>query len=219
MATAKESADQLDALEDLAQFPLMEALIGRRSRRFGLGGEIPDGVLAYKSKHEPMPLSELERSLVLASIGALSCLLGDAALRAADSPVTVLSATQRRAVQPVVRGDVEVVPIDAVLVSHAHFDHLHRPSLRAIARHSRRRSKRTPVIIVPEHVGDLVSDLLASDADIELVTRESGLAGQMGIQGVPAFVLQGKYMLVGAQDTAVLLRVFDKVQAKDAAAG
>lgn len=67
--------------------------------------------------------------------------------------------------------------------------------------------------------GDLVADLLASDADIELVTRESGLAGQMGIQGVPAFVLQGKYMLVGAQDTDVLLRVFDKVQAKDAAAG
>src|SRR6516165_5507494 len=34
----------------------------------------------------------------------------------------------------------DLPPIDAVLVSHAHFDHLHRPSLRAIARLSRWRS-------------------------------------------------------------------------------
>lgn len=66
---------------------------------------------------------------------------------------------------------------------------------------------------------ELVTELLASDADIELVTREAGLAGQMGISGVPAFVLQGKYVLVGAQDTDVLLRVFDKVREKEAAAG
>ena len=58
-----------DALEHLAGFPLVEALFGRRSRRFGLGGEIPDGPLAYKSKHEPLPLTELERALVLASMG------------------------------------------------------------------------------------------------------------------------------------------------------
>src|SRR5208337_345611 len=50
-------------------------------------------------------------------------------------------------------------PIDAVLVSHAHFDHLHRPSLRAIARLSRRKSGKRPAIIVPRHVRDLVSDL------------------------------------------------------------
>jgi hypothetical protein len=57
------------ALEDLAGFPLMEALFGRRSRRFALGDEIPDGPLAYKSKHEPVPLTELELALVLASMG------------------------------------------------------------------------------------------------------------------------------------------------------
>ena len=32
-------------------------------------------------------------------------------------------------------------------------------------------------------------------------------------------VLEGKYVLVGAQDTDVLLRVFDKVREKQAAAG
>jgi L-ascorbate metabolism protein UlaG (beta-lactamase superfamily) len=49
--------------------------------------------------------------------------------------------------------------IDAVLISHAHFDHLHRPSLRAIAWLTRRKTGKRPMIIVPRHVRDLVSDL------------------------------------------------------------
>jgi L-ascorbate metabolism protein UlaG (beta-lactamase superfamily) len=53
----------------------------------------------------------------------------------------------------------DLPPLDAVLVTHAHFDHLHRPSLRALARHSRARSGAAPVLIVPEHVSDLVFDL------------------------------------------------------------
>ncbi len=53
----------------------------------------------------------------------------------------------------------DLPPIDAVLVSHAHFDHLHRPSLRAIARLTRWQSGKRPQIIVPKHVRDLVSDL------------------------------------------------------------
>ena len=53
----------------------------------------------------------------------------------------------------------DLPPIDAVLVSHAHFDHLHRPSLRAIARLTRWQNGKRPQIIVPRHVRDLVSDL------------------------------------------------------------
>lgn len=53
----------------------------------------------------------------------------------------------------------DLPPIDTVLVTHAHFDHLHRPSLRAIARLTRRRTGSAPVIVVPKHVADLVSDL------------------------------------------------------------
>jgi hypothetical protein len=60
---------QTAALQGLAQFPLVAALLGRRSRRFALGDEIPDGPLAYRSEHEAMPLTELERLLVLGAMG------------------------------------------------------------------------------------------------------------------------------------------------------
>ena len=41
--------------------------MGRRSRRFGLGMEIPSGPLAYKSEHEPVPLAEDEEFLLIAA--------------------------------------------------------------------------------------------------------------------------------------------------------
>lgn len=52
-------------LQRAMSFPLIEALLGRRSRRFGLGMNLPDGPLAYASKHEPLPLSESEQMLLL----------------------------------------------------------------------------------------------------------------------------------------------------------
>src|SRR3954470_10187914 len=53
----------------------------------------------------------------------------------------------------------DLPPIDAVLVTHAHFDHLHRPSLRAIARSTLRKSAKRPAIIVARNMKDLVFDL------------------------------------------------------------
>jgi L-ascorbate metabolism protein UlaG (beta-lactamase superfamily) len=49
--------------------------------------------------------------------------------------------------------------IDAVLLTHAHMDHLNRPSLRAILREMRRRGLPAPVAIVPKRVEDLILDL------------------------------------------------------------
>ena len=54
-------------LETALSFPLIEALHGRRARRFSLGAEIPDGPLRFKSRYEPMPLTDLETMLVLTS--------------------------------------------------------------------------------------------------------------------------------------------------------
>ena len=52
-------------LTEVLNFPLVQGLFGRRSRRFGFGMEIPSGPVAYKSQHEPMPLSDLERALLV----------------------------------------------------------------------------------------------------------------------------------------------------------
>ena len=54
-------------LDDLFEYPLLGAIFGRRSRRFGLGMELPSGPLAFESKAEPLPLSDLERSLLVAA--------------------------------------------------------------------------------------------------------------------------------------------------------
>jgi hypothetical protein len=54
-------------LDELRDFPLMQAIFGRRARRFGLGMEIPSGPLAYVSQREPVPLSELEKALLIAA--------------------------------------------------------------------------------------------------------------------------------------------------------
>jgi len=54
-------------LKDLMAFGLVDALLGRRSRRVFMGAEIPDGVFAYKSRSKPVALSDLEKFLVVAA--------------------------------------------------------------------------------------------------------------------------------------------------------
>src|ERR671919_2555338 len=68
----KQPTNTEDTLAELLTFPLMEAIIGRRSRRFCLGAEIPDGVFAFKSKHAPVPLNELEQMLLLSTMGGVT---------------------------------------------------------------------------------------------------------------------------------------------------
>jgi hypothetical protein len=73
MISDKEQSDNLEnTVSELLRFPLMEALIGRRSRRFCMGAEIPDGIFAFKSKQKPMPLSELEQLILLSSMGGVT---------------------------------------------------------------------------------------------------------------------------------------------------
>ncbi len=51
--------------DDALSFLLVQALFGRRARRFSRGGAIPDGYFRYSSGHEAVPLSALEQMLVL----------------------------------------------------------------------------------------------------------------------------------------------------------
>jgi predicted DsbA family dithiol-disulfide isomerase len=50
----------------------------------------------------------------------------------------------------------------------------------------------------------VVEALLPSDADVEAVQNEIATASRMGITGVPCFLLEGKYAVMGAQDAATL---------------
>jgi hypothetical protein len=54
-------------LQNVWQYPLFEALYGRRSRRFGVGFEIAEGPFPYKSEQSPLPLSEHEEALLVAA--------------------------------------------------------------------------------------------------------------------------------------------------------
>ena len=62
--------------------------------------------------------------------------------------------------------------------------------------------------------GTLVAELLASDKDVELIRSEIAQASQMGIQGVPMFIFNGKSGVSGAQGAEVLAGVIDKLQAE-----
>ena len=63
---------------------------------------------------------------------------------------------------------------------------------------------------------DIVRELLAGDADKELIRREDMTARELGIQGVPSFVINSKWVMVGAQEPETLVRMFDKLLAKEA---
>jgi predicted DsbA family dithiol-disulfide isomerase len=67
--------------------------------------------------------------------------------------------------------------------------------------------------------GDLVSALLAGDADLESVEREAGLANEMGITGVPTFIFDSKFMISGAREPELLVRVIDRALEAEAVIG
>ena len=61
--------------------------------------------------------------------------------------------------------------------------------------------------------GELVEELLSSDADRESVEREDTMARKIGINGVPTFLIGGTVLVNGAQDAEHLVRVIDRVAA------
>lgn len=65
-------------LARIAAYPLIRALRERRSRRFGLGMSMPAGPLAYRSRHTPVGLTEIEEAtLVFAACGVTGHALAD----------------------------------------------------------------------------------------------------------------------------------------------
>src|SRR5579871_4959096 len=78
LAMAQEQSNSSSNQSNVENFPLMRALLERRSRRFALGMEMAAGPLAYKSRHKSAPLTEAEEAmLVFAACGITGPVLGD----------------------------------------------------------------------------------------------------------------------------------------------
>ncbi len=60
-----------------------------------------------------------------------------------------------------------------------------------------------------------VTELLDGPDDIDLIDKEYQLARNMGVSGVPCFIINNQYMLMGAQDPERLARAFRKIAAEE----
>lgn len=60
---------------------------------------------------------------------------------------------------------------------------------------------------------ELVRELLAGDADIDAVNAEIDQARQIGIDGVPCFIVGARLAVMGAQASEILVEAIDKVLA------
>lgn len=62
----------------------------------------------------------------------------------------------------------------------------------------------------------VVESLLASDADREAVANEAATASRMGVTGVPCFLFEGKYAVMGAQEVSTLTDAIMQIAAAKA---
>ena len=62
----------------------------------------------------------------------------------------------------------------------------------------------------------VVEAMLPTDADVRRSPSEIATASRMGITGVPCFLLEGKYAVMGAQDSATLADAIRQVAAEKA---
>ena len=91
----------------------------------------------------------------------------------------------RRQVEPAI-GPSELPPLDAILVSHAHFDHLDLPSLRRLA---------DAPLLVPSGIPALLPRDLPQHAVVALDAWQSWTRGDVRITAVPASHGDGRYWI------------------------
>jgi hypothetical protein len=105
-------------LDKVWEYPLFEALFGRRSRRFGLGFEMTDGPFKYKSQRASLPLSDIEEALLIgAGVGFSGIASGTRVGRchivpamAAPSPVRHAAAAPQYS-SPTIKASTSLTPV------------------------------------------------------------------------------------------------------------
>ncbi|MBT3702260.1 MAG: DsbA family oxidoreductase [Alphaproteobacteria bacterium] len=65
---------------------------------------------------------------------------------------------------------------------------------------------------------DLVADLLSGEKDIEAVQEENEKFKEMGVTGIPCFIIDHKYVVMGAQEAETFLQMFEQVETNEAEA-
>jgi L-ascorbate metabolism protein UlaG (beta-lactamase superfamily) len=121
--------------------------------------------LAWESHAEPMsgtaqqPVEVTDGELGVMFLGHSSFLLqmegGNVLIDPVFATRLIVLRRQRR---PGIKV-ADLPPLDVVLLTHAHMDHLNRPTLRRVARATRLKTGRAPIVVVPTGVEDLVRDL------------------------------------------------------------
>ena len=169
--------------------------------------------LAWESHAEPMsgtaqqPVEVGAGELGVMFLGHSSFLLQ---MEGANVLIDPVFATRlivlRRQRRPGIKVD-DLPPIDIVLLTHAHMDHLNRPTLRRIVRATRNRTGNAPIVIVPSGVEDLVSDL-RKNFTIVIVTHNMQQAARVSQQ--TAFFYMGRLIEVGDTST-----IFTKPREKE----
>ncbi len=157
--------------------------VRKRARQFGK--LIRSSALTPRTgqSHKPVPTGKDQLGVTF--IGHSSFLLQMEGSQIVVDPnfarwLVVLKRLRRPGIRP-----QDLPPIDFVLVTHAHMDHLHRPSLRRIARLTRRHTGVTPTLIIPRHVRDLVNHL-GYDRIVELEWWQSFEARGLKFTFTPA---------------------------------
>ncbi len=72
-----------DEVKQVFQYPILEAIARRRSRRFPLGCTLPSGAIQYVSQRSPVPLNDLEAAILCWSgAGITGSIAGDLSTKA-----------------------------------------------------------------------------------------------------------------------------------------
>ena len=106
-----------------------------------------------------LPVAAKDGELGVTFLGHSSFLIAQAGLQVLVDPVYAMRLVVLRRQRRVGVEMKHLPAADVVLLTHAHMDHLNRPTLRRLARVAKRKTGRAPVVVVPTGVADLVSDL------------------------------------------------------------